>query len=104
MVATGPPALLIVDTAKDVRADLLVMGTHGRTGVAHILIGSVAEKVVRTAQCPVLTVRGAGRKRRAPKSTGRRQTPAQFASRAQEEYGSSTKMEGADGEEEGGSG
>jgi universal stress protein A len=72
MVAAGPPALLIVDTAKDIRTDLIVMGTHGRTGVAHLFIGSVAEKVVRTAQCPVLTVRGAVRKRRAPKSAGRR--------------------------------
>ncbi len=72
MVTAGPPALLIVDVAKDVRADLIVMGTHGRTGLAHLLIGSVAEKVVRTAQCPVLTVRGAVGKRRASKSTGRR--------------------------------
>ncbi len=71
MVTAGPPALLIVDAAKDLRADLIVMGTHGRTGLAHMLIGSVAEKVVRTAQCPVLTVRGAVGKRRGSKSTGR---------------------------------
>ncbi len=37
--------------------DLIVMGTHGRTGVAHLLLGSVAERLVRTAPCPVLTVR-----------------------------------------------
>ena len=37
--------------------DLIVMGTHGRGGVAHALMGSVAEKVVRTAPCPVLTIR-----------------------------------------------
>jgi nucleotide-binding universal stress UspA family protein len=37
--------------------DLIVMGTHGRSGVAHMVMGSVAEKVVRTAPCPVLTVR-----------------------------------------------
>jgi nucleotide-binding universal stress UspA family protein len=68
VVAAGPPALLIVDTAKDIGTDLIVMGTHGRTGVAHMLIGSVAEKVVRTASCPVLTVRGAVRKRTAKRS------------------------------------
>jgi nucleotide-binding universal stress UspA family protein len=43
--------------AKEEGADLIVMGTHGRTGLAHLLIGSVAEKVVRTAPCPVLTVK-----------------------------------------------
>jgi nucleotide-binding universal stress UspA family protein len=37
--------------------ELIVMGTHGRTGVSHLLVGSVAERVVRTAPCPVLTVR-----------------------------------------------
>ncbi|HEX7408479.1 MAG TPA: universal stress protein [Candidatus Binatia bacterium] len=67
MVTAGPPALLIVDTAKDIGTDLIVMGTHGRTGLAHMFIGSVAEKVVRTAQCPVLTVRGAASKRTATK-------------------------------------
>jgi nucleotide-binding universal stress UspA family protein len=44
--------------AKDSGADLIVMGTHGRHGLARALIGSVAEKVVRTAPCPVLTVHG----------------------------------------------
>jgi hypothetical protein len=39
--------------------DLIIMGTHGRSGVAHLLMGSVAEKVVRAAPCPVLTVREA---------------------------------------------
>ena len=47
----------IVDTAKKVKADLIVMATHGRTGVSHLLLGSVAERVVRAAPCPVLTVR-----------------------------------------------
>lgn len=50
----------IVDVAKTEPAyDLIVIGTHGRTGLAHVLIGSVAEKVVRHAQCPVLVVRAA---------------------------------------------
>jgi universal stress protein A len=47
----------IVATAKAEHADLVVMGTHGRTGLAHALLGSVAERVLRTAPCPVLTVR-----------------------------------------------
>jgi len=44
--------------AKEEKADLVVMGTHGRHGLARALLGSVAEKVVRTAPCPVLTVHG----------------------------------------------
>jgi nucleotide-binding universal stress UspA family protein len=46
-----------VTYAKDVKADLLIIGTHGRGAMAHLLMGSVAERVVRTAHCPVLTVR-----------------------------------------------
>ena len=53
----GPPFLEILRYAKEVNADLIVMGTHGRSGLVHMLIGSVAEKVVRKAPCPVLTVR-----------------------------------------------
>ena len=53
-------ATTIVDHARARHASLIVMGTHGRTGLAHILIGSVAERVVQTAPCPVLTVRGEG--------------------------------------------
>lgn len=52
-----PAAPVIVRYAQQHGADLLVMGTHGRTGVSRALIGSVAERVVRTAPCPVLTVR-----------------------------------------------
>ena len=48
----------IVAVAKETNADLLVMGTHGRRGLARMLLGSVAEKVVRASPCPVLTVRG----------------------------------------------
>jgi nucleotide-binding universal stress UspA family protein len=58
-VVMGTAERAIVDQARDTRADLIVMGTHGRHGVAHLLLGSVAERVVRTAACPVLTVRGA---------------------------------------------
>ena len=53
----GDPAGEIVDYARDASVDLIVMGTHGRSGLAHVLLGSVAEKVVRKAPCPVLTVR-----------------------------------------------
>jgi len=48
----------IVKTAKNRRARLIVIGTHGRTGLSKLLMGSVANKVVSTAHCPVLTVRG----------------------------------------------
>jgi nucleotide-binding universal stress UspA family protein len=51
------PALEIVAYAKEAPADLIVIGTHGRTGVSRFLMGSVAEHVVRTAPCPVLVVR-----------------------------------------------
>lgn len=53
----GSPAHTIVDIAKKGGYDLIVLGTHGHTGFAHALIGSVAERVVRHASCPVLTVR-----------------------------------------------
>ena len=60
-VAAGQPAETIVRVARERNADLVVMGTHGRTGLQHVLLGSVAEKVVRLAPCPVLTVRHTGR-------------------------------------------
>jgi nucleotide-binding universal stress UspA family protein len=56
-VASGQPADAIVRIAQERDVDLIVMGTHGRTGLQHVLLGSVAEKVVRLAPCPVLTVR-----------------------------------------------
>jgi nucleotide-binding universal stress UspA family protein len=58
-VVSGRPADSITDYARTERFDLIVMGTHGRTGLSHALLGSVAERVVRTAPCPVLTVRDA---------------------------------------------
>ena len=54
----GPPYLAIVRFAREGHYDLIVLGTHGRTGLQHLLVGSTAERVVRTATCPVLTVRG----------------------------------------------
>ena len=56
-VRLGSPFVEIVRYAKDTDIDLIVIGTHGRTGLAHALMGSTAEKVVRKAPCPVLTVR-----------------------------------------------
>jgi nucleotide-binding universal stress UspA family protein len=56
-VALGHPADTIVRVAQERGADLIVMSTHGRTGLQHVLLGSVAEKVVRLAPCPVLTVK-----------------------------------------------
>ncbi|OLC00879.1 MAG: hypothetical protein AUH30_01530 [Candidatus Rokubacteria bacterium 13_1_40CM_68_15] len=56
-VLLGTPANAIVETARTDGADLIVVGTHGRTGFERILLGSVAERVVRNASCPVLTVR-----------------------------------------------
>jgi nucleotide-binding universal stress UspA family protein len=54
---SGSPAHAIVEYAKSVHADMIVMGTHGRDGVSRLLMGSVAEHVVRHAPCPVLVVR-----------------------------------------------
>ena len=56
-VVFGYAASAIVERASRLGADLIVMGSHGRTGMAHLMLGSVAEAVVRTAHCPVLTVR-----------------------------------------------
>ncbi len=53
----GEAATAIVRQAEQGQADLIVMGTHGRSGLPHMLLGSVAEKVVRTASCPVFTIR-----------------------------------------------
>jgi nucleotide-binding universal stress UspA family protein len=54
---TGTPAIAIVEFAEKTQADFIVMGTHGRTGLFRVLMGSVAEAVVRKAPCPVLTVK-----------------------------------------------
>ncbi len=57
MLKTGLPWTGILEAIGDTQADLVVMGTHGRRGVSHVLLGSVAEKVVRLSPIPVLTVR-----------------------------------------------
>jgi nucleotide-binding universal stress UspA family protein len=56
-VRLGRPFFEIVDAAKSLGVDLIIIGTHGYTGLKHVLLGSTAERVVRHAPCPVLTVR-----------------------------------------------
>jgi nucleotide-binding universal stress UspA family protein len=58
LIEVGIPAEEIIRVAKERKVDLIVIGTHGRSGVSHILMGSVAERVVRRSPCPVLSVRG----------------------------------------------
>jgi nucleotide-binding universal stress UspA family protein len=57
IVKTGKPFIEIIETAKEADIDLIIIATHGHTGMEHILFGSTAEKVVRKAPCPVLTLR-----------------------------------------------
>jgi len=57
LLTSDAPARAIVEYARNASIDLIVTGTQGRGGVAHLVMGSVAERVVRTAPCPVLTVR-----------------------------------------------
>ena len=57
IIKTGKPFLEIIETAKEEDIDLIIIASHGHTGVEHILFGSTAEKVVRKAPCPVLTLR-----------------------------------------------
>ncbi|HEX9757527.1 MAG TPA: universal stress protein [Nitrospiria bacterium] len=68
MVLKGNPALEIVKYSETKRVNLIVIGSHGRTGIQHLVLGSVAERVVRMSSCPVLTIKrkkkseGKGRK------------------------------------------
>ena len=57
LLRDGVAADIIPSTAAELGADLIVLGTHGRKGAQHLLLGSIAERVVRSAACPVLTVR-----------------------------------------------
>ena len=59
-VRNGDPFERILDSAEDLTTDLIVLATHGRTGVKRLVIGNVAEKIVRHAPCPVLTVKPKG--------------------------------------------
>lgn len=56
-LSEGEPAAEVLKVARTRHCDLIVMGTHGRMGLRHLLMGSVAEKVVRKADCPVITIR-----------------------------------------------
>jgi len=58
-VCEGYAATVIIEEAATRRADLIVIGTHGRSGLKHLLLGSIAERVVQKAPCPVLTVKAA---------------------------------------------
>jgi len=60
VILEGSPRPMIVDAALELGCQIIVMGTHGRSGLAHLLLGSVAEYVVRNSKAPVLTVRGRG--------------------------------------------
>lgn len=60
VIRSGVPFLEIIRYAKEQDIDVIVVGTHGRTGLTHVLLGSVAEKVVRKSPCPVLTVHPKG--------------------------------------------
>ena len=66
LLRVGAPFLEIINAAQTENADLIVMGTHGRSGLAHVLLGSVAERVVQKASCPVLTIRHPDRKFKHP--------------------------------------
>lgn len=69
---TGTAHSEILEKARSAKADLIVMGSHGRTGLEHFLLGSVAEKVVRLSPCPVLTVRPAKETKAARTRRGKR--------------------------------
>ncbi len=57
IIAWGDPALKILQVAKDKGVDLIVMATHGRTGLSRVFMGSVADRIVRKAHCPVMVIR-----------------------------------------------
>ncbi|HSB82320.1 MAG TPA: universal stress protein [Candidatus Methylomirabilis sp.] len=63
VMARGVPFYQIVRAARRLKCDVIVLATHGRTGLRHVLLGSVAENVLRHASCPVLTVCPRGRRK-----------------------------------------
>ena len=66
LIRDGQPFVQIIRCAREVKADMIVMGSHGRTGLAQTLLGSTAEKVVRKAPCPVLVIKHPMQKFRMP--------------------------------------
>ena len=58
LVGGGTVGDIVLDAAREVRADLIVMGTHGRSGLKRLVLGTIAEHVLRLAECPVVTVWG----------------------------------------------
>jgi len=65
-LVTGDPATAVVQAAEEEGADFIVVGSHGRTGIGRLLMGSVAESIVRHAKCPVVTVKGPTRSPKKP--------------------------------------
>jgi universal stress protein A len=61
IIASGRPSIEIIETARDEAIDLIVIATHGHSSLAHVILGSTVERVVRHASCPVLVVRDAER-------------------------------------------
>ena len=70
-VETGDPGGQVLDAAKRLGADLIVMATHGRKGLRRLILGSVAERIIREAPCPVLTVRPTARRVQAARKRAR---------------------------------
>ena len=73
-VETGDPSVRVLNAAKRMAADLIVMATHGRKGFRHLILGSVAERIVREAPCPVLTVRPGTRRVQPTRTRTRRRS------------------------------
>ena len=71
LVMVGDPAVKVLQLARQLRADLIVMATHGRKGLHHLVLGSVAERVVREAPCLVLTVKPKAARARASRTQPR---------------------------------
>jgi nucleotide-binding universal stress UspA family protein len=90
----GPPAQVIVRVAQELACDLIVMGTHGRSGLRRLLMGSVAEHVLRCAPCPVMTVRSP---ERSPGHHWQEANPARATEESQSPPSASPVAEAANG-------
>lgn len=73
-VEAGDPGVEVLDAAKQLDADLIVIATHGRKGLRRLVLGSVAERIVREARCPVITLRPKGGRVRVSRTRARRKT------------------------------